>query len=286
MESVDSIDKGTEKYIASAKPRFMGRLALTKSDGEVRYFNIKKSIQIGRGSECDIRIKVKTVSRIHCKVKVVTADDALPQDFSVPAQYMLENISATNFTILNAQEVKTEVMLHDGDIITVAERDFVFQVVDTRDIANQDNKTMTGTNKIKLTYEEDSGDNAEAVDVTAISTISPAKKSTSPPRSPIRQRTPPRPRSPAPTSPRVLVPASAPVPVLTSASVTVSASVPLSEVEPTSELSTDPVSVDAAPTVDPSVSESSSPSALYTIFCGAVPPKAAASENGSMCAVM
>jgi len=116
--------------VTSFRSRFIGRLSLTKSDGTVRYFNIKRSILIGRGSECDIRIKVKTVSRVHCKVRVV-APDASPMASAVPAQFVLENVSTTNFTVVNAAEVSGQVGLCDGDVITVAERDFVFQLIDT-----------------------------------------------------------------------------------------------------------------------------------------------------------
>ena len=115
--------KSETNSLSSFRPRFIGRLSLTKSDGTVRYFNIKRSILIGRGSECDIRIKVKTVSRVHCKVRVVA---------ETPVQFVLENVSTTNFTVLNAMEVSGQVALRDGDIITVAERNFVFQVGGTR----------------------------------------------------------------------------------------------------------------------------------------------------------
>jgi len=117
----------TNSVSSSFRPRFIGRLSLTKSDGTVRYFNIKRSILIGRGSECDIRIKVKTVSRVHCKVRVVAPETPTVASSS-PAQFVLENVSTTNFTVVNTVEVSGQVGLQDGDIITVAERDFVFQV--------------------------------------------------------------------------------------------------------------------------------------------------------------
>ncbi len=56
----------------------------------MRYFNIRRSMQIGRGAECDIRIKVKTVSRVHCKVRREAS-----------GTYVLENASTTNFTMVN-----------------------------------------------------------------------------------------------------------------------------------------------------------------------------------------
>ncbi len=105
---------------SSRNRRYIGRLSLTKSDGSVRYFNIKRSILIGRGKECDIRIKVKTVSRIHCKVN-------LERD----GEFVLENVSTTNFTVLNKGEVAKSAKLKNGDVITVAERDFLFQLIDT-----------------------------------------------------------------------------------------------------------------------------------------------------------
>ena len=56
----------------------------------MRYFNIRRSIQIGRGAERDIRIKVKTVSRVHCKVRREAS-----------GTYVLENASTANFTVVN-----------------------------------------------------------------------------------------------------------------------------------------------------------------------------------------
>jgi len=105
---------------------YLGRLSLTKSDGSMRFFNIKRCILIGRGAECDIRIKVKTVSRVHCKVNLEANGD-----------FVLENVSTTNFTIVNNTEVGKQCKLQDGDIITVAERDFIFQLIDNEPTAGQ-----------------------------------------------------------------------------------------------------------------------------------------------------
>ena len=102
----------------------IGRLSLKKSDGTMRDFTIKRSILIGRGKECDIRIKVKTVSRRHCQVLVTDGE------------YYLENVGTTNFTSVNHQEVYKPLKLENGDIITVAERDFLFQLIDADDVVN------------------------------------------------------------------------------------------------------------------------------------------------------
>ena len=101
---------------------------MKKSDGTYRDFTIKRSILIGRGKECDIRIKVKTVSRRHCQVLVTDGE------------YFLENVGTTNFTSVNHQEVYKPLKLENGDIITVAERDFLFQLVDADDIGNAGNE--------------------------------------------------------------------------------------------------------------------------------------------------
>lgn len=113
--------------VATAGKRKIGRLSLKKSDGTMRDFTIKRSILIGRGKECDIRIKVKTVSRRHCQVLVTDGE------------YFLENVGTTNFTSVNHQEVYKPLKLENGDIITVAERDFLFQLVDANDVGNAGN---------------------------------------------------------------------------------------------------------------------------------------------------
>lgn len=113
---------------STAGKKKIGRLSLKKSDGTYRDRTINKSILIGRGKECDIRIKVKTVSRRHCQVLLKNGD------------YYLENIGTTNFTSVNHEEVSKHVKLENGDIITVAERDFLFSLVDADVLApSQDN---------------------------------------------------------------------------------------------------------------------------------------------------
>ena len=108
MSEASSVTEGRKK---------VGRLSLKKSDGTYRDRTINKSLLIGRGKECDIRIKVKTVSRRHCQVLMNNGD------------YYLENIGTTNFTSVNHEEVSKHIKLQNGDIITVAERDFLFQLV-------------------------------------------------------------------------------------------------------------------------------------------------------------
>lgn len=114
----------SETSTTAGDKKRIGRLSLKKSDGTYRDFTIKRSILIGRGKECDIRIKVKTVSRRHCQVLVTDGE------------YFLENVGTTNFTSVNHQEVYKPLKLENGDIITVAERDFLFQLVDADDIGN------------------------------------------------------------------------------------------------------------------------------------------------------
>ncbi len=118
----------SEASSAVGNTKKVGRLSLKKSDGTYRDRTINKSILIGRGKECDIRIKVKTVSRRHCQVLLNNGD------------YYLENIGTTNFTSVNHEEVSKHVKLQNGDIITVAERDFLFQLVDA------DTVTQNGDN--------------------------------------------------------------------------------------------------------------------------------------------
>ncbi len=63
---------------------------------------------LGRGSECDLLLPERQVSRQHVRIKHI--DD----------QWVLEDLDSKNGTWLNGQQIKGERVLHDGDEIGIA----------------------------------------------------------------------------------------------------------------------------------------------------------------------
>ena len=65
-------------------------------------------VVLGRGSECDLLLPERQVSRQHVRIKHI--DD----------QYVLEDLDSKNGTWVNGQQLKGERVLHDGDEIQIA----------------------------------------------------------------------------------------------------------------------------------------------------------------------
>ena len=65
-------------------------------------------VTLGRGSECDLLLPERQVSRQHVRIKHI--DD----------YYLLEDLDSKNGTWINGQQLKGERVLHDGDEIQIA----------------------------------------------------------------------------------------------------------------------------------------------------------------------
>jgi pSer/pThr/pTyr-binding forkhead associated (FHA) protein len=78
--------------------------------------NVPDAITIGRRKDCDIRIKLSSVSRLQAKV-IVNSDGYVE----------LHNISKTNPTYVNDEPIESVVLLRNGDVIAISESKFVFQ---------------------------------------------------------------------------------------------------------------------------------------------------------------
>lgn len=65
-------------------------------------------VVLGRGSECDLLLPERQVSRQHVRIKHL--DDS----------YVLEDLDSKNGTWVNGQQLKGERVLHDGDEIQIA----------------------------------------------------------------------------------------------------------------------------------------------------------------------
>jgi len=123
-----------------------GRIVVLKKDGtEGGFFDIDSTdVTFGRDKESDIRIKNSSVSRLHARISIDenknVIDDSIPVviitiskfstiyiSFHSVSQCMLIHLSKTNPTFVNGNDVADSTVLQHGDIICVAEREFVFQ---------------------------------------------------------------------------------------------------------------------------------------------------------------
>lgn len=68
----------------------------------------KDALLIGRGSDCDVVIQDRQISRYHARVR------------RTPQGYMVEDLGSKNGTHLNGAPLKAPAALQDGDVIQVA----------------------------------------------------------------------------------------------------------------------------------------------------------------------
>lgn len=74
-------------------------------------------VVIGRGLECDFRIRARAVSRRHCRIVFY------------PTHVAIEDLNSTNGTFVNGQRVTAGVALKSGDIIRVGTAVFRVELV-------------------------------------------------------------------------------------------------------------------------------------------------------------
>jgi pSer/pThr/pTyr-binding forkhead associated (FHA) protein len=102
---------------------------------------------IGRGPDCDLRLRVPSVSRHHCLVRVGTDEVSIT------------DLGSSNGTFLNGKRVRSQASLHTGDELQMGECRYV---VDLGDQDAIDFGASTGadpfTSTIKLSRPKPSGD--------------------------------------------------------------------------------------------------------------------------------
>jgi pSer/pThr/pTyr-binding forkhead associated (FHA) protein len=79
---------------------------------------LQSDFLIGRGEDCDLRLRVSSVSRHHCILRVNNGE------------VLLIDLGSSNGTYVNEHPVRSQTALHTGDEIRVGTRRFV---VDMRD---------------------------------------------------------------------------------------------------------------------------------------------------------
>lgn len=73
---------------------------------------------IGRGPDCDLRLRISSVSRHHCLVRLG------------PDEATVTDLGSSNGTFLNGQRVRSQAALHTGDELQVGTCRFVVELGD------------------------------------------------------------------------------------------------------------------------------------------------------------
>jgi FHA domain len=79
-------------------------------------FDLFGGVSLGRSPDADIRLDDRYASGIHARV------------FSRSGNYYVEDMSSTNGTLLNSQELHGEAELRAGDTIRIGDTEFTFEV--------------------------------------------------------------------------------------------------------------------------------------------------------------
>ncbi|KAM4851860.1 proliferation marker protein Ki-67 [Thomomys bottae] len=105
-----------------------GRLVTIKRSGEDgACFPLSlSSCSFGRDIECDIRIQLPVVSKLHCRIEVREQEATL------------YNFSSTNPTQLNGSVIEKPVLLEHGDVITIIDRSFRYEKEDSQNESKPD----------------------------------------------------------------------------------------------------------------------------------------------------
>jgi pSer/pThr/pTyr-binding forkhead associated (FHA) protein len=89
------------------------------SPGQTRQVLIgKDEFLIGRGADCDLRLRAAAVSRHHCLIRVRGP------------QVTLTDLGSSNGTYLNGQRVRSQATLKDGDELRVGDFRFLLELDD------------------------------------------------------------------------------------------------------------------------------------------------------------
>jgi pSer/pThr/pTyr-binding forkhead associated (FHA) protein len=73
---------------------------------------------IGRGADCDLRLRESEISRHHCTIRVG------------PGEATLVDLGSSNGTYLNGQRVRSQAALHSGDEVRLGSSTFLVDLGD------------------------------------------------------------------------------------------------------------------------------------------------------------
>jgi pSer/pThr/pTyr-binding forkhead associated (FHA) protein len=94
---------------------------------------------IGRGADCDLRLRATAISRHHCLLRLSGA------------KLWVSDLGSSNGTFVNGQRIHSQVGLHSGDQLKLGEFLFVVDCGDSRsaDLGVADVDPMSATLRLK-----------------------------------------------------------------------------------------------------------------------------------------
>jgi chromosome segregation ATPase len=114
VQGLDSKMSERLRRTEPVEPANTPALICLTSDSPRQYALAKRTMMIGRSSQCDIQILTHFVSREHARVTVSARNDVV-----------IEDLGSTNGVFVNSVRIERQ-ELHHGDLVTVGETQFRF----------------------------------------------------------------------------------------------------------------------------------------------------------------
>jgi len=120
-ENIDEADK-TQVLMPEQPPLpLLGFLVRIKGSVN-RFVELDKENMIfGRGSNCEVKISDKAISRQHARIRLVTEEDQAPH-------FVIFDLGSGNGTTVNGEKIIKH-QLQDGDYIILGETELVFKQI-------------------------------------------------------------------------------------------------------------------------------------------------------------
>ena len=112
------------------------RLIERGTDEQVREIEVTQpEFLIGRGSDCDLRLRVNSVSRHHCIIRQISGDT------------ILVDLGSSNGSFLNGQRIRSQATLRTGDELQIGDCKFLVNLGDQSSselgVSNVDESAVT-----------------------------------------------------------------------------------------------------------------------------------------------
>jgi pSer/pThr/pTyr-binding forkhead associated (FHA) protein len=103
-------------------------------DAETREYPLTgPEFLMGRGSDCDLRLRSSSMSRHHCMIR------------SGPDSVMLVDLGSSNGTYLNGERVRSQAPLKTGDEVRLDQYVFLVDLGDQGDVERSPSKDSVST---------------------------------------------------------------------------------------------------------------------------------------------